>query len=100
MTALTPETVIAHELVGLRVRVVEANNADLVGVTGRVVDETRNTLRIEGTDGRVRAAPKAGATFEFALPGDGYAVVDGRRLVARPARRTKQATGGSTWHSA
>ena len=96
----TPGTILAHELVGLRVRVVEADNDDLVGLAGRVVEETTNTLRIEGRDARVRTAPKAGATFEFALAGGAYVTVDGRRLVARPARRTKDATGGKTWHSA
>ena len=96
----TPETILAHELVGLRVRVVEATNADLVGIEGRVVEETTNTLRIEGGDERVRTAPKAGTTFEFALPDGQHAVVEGRRLVARPARRTQHATGGTTWHSA
>ena len=104
----TPETILAHELVGLRVRVVEARNEDLVGVTGRVVEETTNTLRIEGEDssegptdgGRIRTVPKAGATFEFELPAGEYVTVEGRRLVSRPARRTKHATGGTTWHSA
>ena len=96
----TPETVLAHELVGLPARVVEATNADLVGVSGRVVRETTNTLGIEGADGRVRVVPKAGATFEFELPAGEFVVVSGRRLVARPARRTQRNTGGSTWHSA
>ena len=106
----TPETLLAHELVGLRVRVVEAANGDLVGVAGRVVEETTNTLRIEGvgdgedassdSDARVRTVPKAGATFEFELPRGEFAVVEGRRLVSRPARRTQNATGGTTWHSA
>lgn len=98
----TPETLLAHELVGLCVRVVEAANGDLVGVAGRVVEETTNTLRIEGAgDGeRVRTVPKAGATFEFELPAGEFAVVEGRRLVSRPARRTQNATGGKTWHSA
>jgi len=96
---VTADTILVHELIGLDVRVVEAANDDLVGLAGRVVDETTNTLRIEGTDGRTRTAPKAGATFEFALE-NGPVVVDGARLVARPARRTQQMTGGSTWHSA
>ena len=96
---VTPETALAHELIGLDVRVVAAANPDLVGVAGRVVDETTNTLRIEGTDGRVRTAPKAGATFEFALD-DESVVVEGARLVARPARRTQATMGGRTWHLA
>ena len=95
--AITPETVARHELVGLSVRVVAADNADLVGVAGTVVDETTRTLRVEGPD-RVRVVPKAGATLEFELPDGSYATVEGARLVARPARRTEE-TGGTTWHS-
>ncbi|WP_251343067.1 ribonuclease P protein component 1 [Haloplanus halophilus] len=63
---LTPETLPRHELVGLRVRVVESTNPDSVGIGGRVVDETMRTLVIEGD--RVRRVPKRGTTFEFALP--------------------------------
>ena len=98
MTRPTAETLVRHELVGLDVEVVEAANPDLVGVAGRVVDETTNTLRVEG-DGRVRTVPKAGTTFAFALADGDRVVVDGGRLVARPARRTER-TGGSTWRSA
>ena len=98
---IAPETILAHELVGLSARVVDAPNDDLVGVAGRVVCETTNTLRIESAPGaRVRVVPKAGTTFEFELPGDQHAVVDGDRLVSRPARRTQNNTGDTTWHSA
>ena len=98
---MTPETLLAHELVGLRVRVVEATNDDLVGLAGRVVGETTNTLRVEPAPGaRVRVVPKAVATLEFELPSGEFVVVDGRRLVARPARRTQDTMGGTTWHSA
>ena len=95
---VAPETVARHELVGLSVRVVEADNPALVGIEGRVVDETTNTLRVEAAD-RVRTVPKAGATFAFELPDGARVRVDGARLVARPARRT-ETTGGSQWHSA
>jgi len=64
--ALTPETLIRHELVGLRVRVVESTNPDNVGIGGRVVSETMRTLVVE--DDRVWRVPKRGTTFEFALP--------------------------------
>jgi ribonuclease P protein subunit POP4 len=95
---VSPETVARHELVGLSVRVTDADNPDLVGIEGRVVDETTNTLRVEG-DERVRTVPKAGATLAFELPTGERVTVDGGRLVARPARRT-ELTGGSPWHSA
>ncbi|WP_121822475.1 ribonuclease P protein component 1 [Halostella salina] len=73
--ALTPETLPRHELNGLRVAVVDATNPDLVGIAGRVVIETMQTLHVEcrpaDADGdgepRVRQVPKREATFEFAL---------------------------------
>ncbi|MFC6940203.1 ribonuclease P protein component 1 [Salinirubellus sp. GCM10025818] len=97
---LAPETLVRHELAGLSVRVVDAAHEGYVGVEGRVVDETANTLLVEDDSG-VMQVQKAGATFEFALDdcetGDvSYAVVEGERLVARPARRT-ELTGDSKW---
>jgi ribonuclease P protein subunit POP4 len=107
---LTPETLPRHELAGLRVRVAAADNPDLVGIEGTVVAETTQTLTVEeegeGSDRarrqhqrqrqRQRQVPKAGTTFEFELPGGDHAVVEGDRLVARPARRTEH-RGDSQW---
>ncbi|MDY6818916.1 MAG: ribonuclease P protein component 1 [Halobacteriales archaeon] len=109
---LAPETLVKHELIGLSARVVDASNPDLIGIDGRIVDETMRTLSIERGRGRaatVATVPKAGATIEFRLPASQtpnadtdadyeYATVDGRRLIARPARRTETA-GESTWQS-
>lgn len=63
---LTPETLTRHELNGLPVRVVDAANPALVGIEGRVVAETRGTLRVASAD-RVRQVQKQGSKFEFAL---------------------------------
>lgn len=115
--ALTPETLTRHELVGLDVAVVAAPNPDLLGLTGRVVAETTRTIGIEtdtdmtqetGTetetetrpgaesDAEMAVVPKAETTFEWTLP-DGETVrTAGRRLLARPARRSER-PGDSTW---
>ena len=90
---LTAETLPRHELAGLRVRVVEARHEGYVGVTGDVVDETRNTLLIGASRMQV---PKADCTFEFELDDGTYVTVEGARLVADPARRT-EVTGDSKW---
>jgi ribonuclease P protein subunit POP4 len=93
--AMTPETLPRHELVGLDVEVADATDPSTVGIAGTVVAETTRTLAIEGAD-RVWHVPKAGTTFEFALPAAGTVSVAGDGLVARPARRT-EATGDSKW---
>lgn len=109
---MSPETLVRHEIVGLEVEVVDASNPDLVGVAGRVVDETEQTVLVERNDrtDEVAQVPKAGTTFRFTLesaaegaaedadepPAGTTVLVDGDRLVARPARRTER-TGGSPW---
>ena len=108
---MTPESLPRHELAGLDVSVEASPNPDLVGVAGRVVDETTGTLLVATDDG-VKQLPKASTTFRFSLDrgtlpasveaggddprADEDVLVDGERLVARPARRT-ETTGGSVW---
>lgn len=92
----SPETLPRAELIGLAVRVVEDAD-DRAGIEGEVVRETTNTLGIETGDGE-RTVPKAEATFAFDLPRGEEVVVDGDRLIARPARRT-ETDGGTIWHS-
>ncbi|WP_265112316.1 ribonuclease P protein component 1 [Halosolutus halophilus] len=70
---LTPETLPRHELNGLPVRIVESDDPSRVGIAGRVVIETTNTLSIEVRDdgeSRVVMVPKSGSTFEFAITDD------------------------------
>ena len=98
---MTPESLVRHELAGLDVEVAESPNPDLVGVAGRVVDETTNTLLVATGEGEgAKRVPKAAATFRFRLDGETRGatrvVVDGDRLVARPARRTEMKRG-SLW---
>ena len=104
--SLDTETIARHELVGLSLEVVEAPNRDLVAVSGRVIQETRQTilLRPEGTadsplgdpSERPRRVPKAETTLQIRLPSGEAVRVEGDRLVGRPARRT-ETTGDSVW---
>ena len=91
---MTPETLVRHELAGLDVTVTDASNPDLVGIEGRVRDETMKTLLVATGDG-VKQVPKAGTTFRFGLE-TADVVVDGDRLLARPALRT-ETHRGSLW---
>jgi ribonuclease P protein subunit POP4 len=72
------------------VRVVDAANPDLVGIAGRVVVETMQTLHVDdGT--RVRQVPKRGATLEFALTQGEPASVD---TLSTDRTRTDEAAVG------
>jgi len=106
--ALTPETLPRHELNGLRVRVVDAADPGLIGIEGRVVVETTNTLHVDGVrrvtgtpsaggDGdrerRVRQLPKRGTTFEFALTDE---TADGHEASSSDQEDAREGSGTTT----
>jgi ribonuclease P protein subunit POP4 len=86
---ITPENLVRHELVGLEVRIAESRNPSQAGLSGKVVDESRNMLLIETRDG-VRSFAKDECAFSFHLPSGEWVRVEGTLLVARPEDRVKK----------
>ena len=80
--------ILRHELISLDVRVVESTNPALIGVEGKVVDETMNTMTIR-CEGKDRILPKKASTFLFRLPSGEKIEIDGRQLMKRPEDRVK-----------
>ncbi len=64
---LTPHNIIHHELIGLDTRVVDSTNSSLVGIEGRIVNETRNILKID-TGVQEKNVPKSCSSFMFTIP--------------------------------
>jgi ribonuclease P protein subunit POP4 len=91
-----PENITRQELIGLAVEVDYSPNASLVGISGKIVDETRNTFLIE-TQRREKRVPKAGMSFLIALS-DGQKVrVSGSVLISPPENRINKKIKGSRW---
>ena len=83
---ISSRNVLRHELIGLDVLVTRASNPGHAGGSGRIVDETRNTLVILTERGEKRI-PKRFSVFRLRLP-DGTTVdVDGSSLEMQPERR-------------
>lgn len=78
------------ELIGLRVSVTDSVNEHNVGLSGVVVDETRNALVIEKKNGLQRMVMKAECTFLFSLLGGEKISVKGDLLAGRPEDRMKK----------
>jgi ribonuclease P protein subunit POP4 len=72
------------ELIGLFVEVVDAKNKALVGIKGKVVDETRNMLKVGEKE-----LIKDQVVLEVEYKGEKIRV-EGRRLVGRPEERLKK----------
>ena len=85
---IKPSNILAHELIGLNVKVLSSRDPTLNNVEGMVVYETRKTLQIYSS-GCVKTLPKDVCRFAFQLP-QGVVEVEGTKLVARPEDRVKR----------
>lgn len=79
---ITPENLPRHELIGLDVEVVESTDETLEDVSGEVMDETRNTLRIDD-----KTVQKSNCVFLFEIPSGEKVKLDGELIDRAPAER-------------
>lgn len=85
---VTPD-IINGEFIGTTCKVAESGHSGYVGISGKVIDESKNTLTIT-RNGKTSSIVKDAAIFQFKF-GDGTVVeIDGKLLVGRPEDRLKK----------
>ena len=85
---VTP-SIVQHEFIGLETNVIKSSNPHVVGITGRVVDETRNTLTILH-NGEKKVVIKDTAVFDFVMSDGTVVEIDGNVIMGRPEDRLKK----------
>lgn len=85
---VTPE-IIQYEFIGTQVKVHKSMHPDYVGISGKVIDETRNTFTLLH-EGRRKMVVKELATFHFKFQDGTIVEIDGKLLVGRPEDRLKK----------
>jgi len=83
---ISPQNVLRHELIGLDVLVSGASNPLHKGLSGHIIDETKNLLVIETQKG-VKRIPKMHSRFQLHLPGSEIVEIDGSVMVLAPEKR-------------
>ena len=73
---VTP-VIIQHEFIGLEAKVVKSSNPSYVGISGKIIDETRNTFVIL-QDGKRKTVIKDQAVFQFTFPDATIVEIDGK----------------------
>lgn len=86
----TKQNLHLHELIGLRARISNSSSRSLIGLEGKVVDETKNMLTFETGKGE-RKIQKAPNTFVFFLENGESVELKGSAIAFRPEERTKKA---------
>ncbi|MFH1972885.1 MAG: ribonuclease P protein subunit [archaeon] len=85
---ITGKNITKHEFIGLEVEIKEAKNKDLVGLKGKVVDETKTLLVLDTSKGEKKVL-KEGITLKIRLENE-VVEVDGKVLVGKPEERMKK----------
>ena len=69
---------IKNTLIGMKIEIVDAQNKNLLGLSGKVIDETRNILMLETQKG-VKKLIKSQITFKI-----GVNIIKGNHIIRRP----------------
>ncbi|MGD2200434.1 MAG: ribonuclease P protein subunit [Candidatus Bathyarchaeota archaeon] len=88
MSPRTPRNILQHELIGLETGVIRSRNHSQIGISGKIVDESRKTLMIQQGN-ELKRVSKRGATFRLSLK-CGDVEVEGEALYGRPEDRVKK----------
>jgi ribonuclease P protein subunit POP4 len=82
---ITPENITRHELIGLETTISESNNSQVIGLHGKIIDETKSMFTIETSTG-MKHMPKVDSMWKFNLNGVS-SVVDGKLIAKRSFER-------------
>lgn len=87
---MTAENITSHELIGMNTEVTNASNPQIIGLNGRIVDETKSMIRINTTKG-IKSIVKSNSDFKF--------IVENKEIIVSGSKITKRSfdrLGGKT----
>jgi ribonuclease P protein subunit POP4 len=85
---VTPD-IINGEFIGTEGRIAESRHSGYVGISGEVIDESKNTFTILQR-GKTKNVIKEAAVFRFRFSDGTVVEIDGKLLVGRPEDRLKK----------
>ena len=86
---ITSKNLVHHEFIGLMVQATNVKDSSLK-LVGTIIDETKNTIKIEDNTKTEKIIPKKGSIFVFELPNGEKIEINGEILSIRPEDRIKK----------
>ena len=85
---VTPD-IINTEFIGTTCRIAESQHSGYLGISGEIVDESKNTFTIM-QNGKAKNIVKDVSVFRFKLSDGTVVEIDGKLLAGRPEDRLKK----------
>ena len=82
---ITADNITSHEFIGLDTEIIQSTNPQVVGLNGRIINETKSMFTIN-TESGSKSIAKSTNSWKFSIEGKDI-VVDGTRIAKRPFDR-------------
>ena len=82
---ITKENLFIHEIIGLEATIVKSSNEQIIGISGKVIDETKSMFFLNTKNG-IKKIPKENAEWKFSFDKNEL-IVNGNLLAKRPQER-------------
>ena len=82
---ITIDNITSHEFIGLHTEVTQSSNPQVIGLNGRIVDETKSMFKIN-TENGTKLIAKSENSWKFSIENKDI-VIDGSKIVKRPFDR-------------
>jgi len=86
---VTPD-IVRLEFIGTEAKVAKSRHPDYVGISGKILDETRNTFTIQQKGKCKTVIVKDSCIFHLRFPDGTIVEIDGKLLTGRPEDRLKK----------
>lgn len=87
---ISEKNIAKHELIGLNAKIIASSCRSLIGLEGRIIDESKQMIVLE-TERGIKKVPKETSVFFLILPNGKGVKLEGRKILGRPEDRIKRA---------
>ena len=82
---ITIDNITSHEFIGLHTEITQSTNPQIIGLNGRIVDETKSMFKINTKNG-TKSIAKSENSWKFSIDNNDI-VIDGSKIAKRPFDR-------------
>ena len=82
---ITINNITSHEFIGLHTEITQSTNPQIIGLNGRIVDETKSMFKINTKNG-TKSIVKSKNSWKFSIENNDI-VIDGSKIAKRPFDR-------------
>jgi ribonuclease P protein subunit POP4 len=82
---ITADNITSHEFIGLHTEITQSTNPQVIGLNGRIMDETKSMFRIN-TENGMKSIAKSTNSWKFSIENKDV-IIEGSMITKRPFDR-------------